>query len=636
MQVFNNRTFLTILAGVMFAITAQAQVTVKVSVASPTPISPYIYGRNGSLSGDSNAPLSAGDWTRLQDSGIRFLRESGGNNSTKYNWRLRMSSHPDWYNNVYPNNWDYAASTLQQRLPAAQGMWSFQLIGKAAKSNANNFNDWGYNQSQWWEGVNQNLAGGGTVEPSGGSKAKVEGNPNLYLQNWTADSTVALLDHWFGANGIGLRKETIRYWSMDNEPEIWNGTHDDVMPTQLSAEDFMQRYFEVAKRARAKYPNIKLLGPVPANEWQWFNWDGNLVSSGGKSYPWLEYFIKRVAEEQQATGIRLLDVLDVHFYPGSSEPDKIVQMHRVFFDKTYSFPDANGLKKINGGWDNNLTQEYLFERCKTWLQTYMGPDHGVTFGVSETGVNNTSPNVVAVWYASTMGEFMKHPEVEVFTPWTWNKGMWETLHLFARYNQQQYVSATSSSEDVVSAYPSLSLDGDSLSVMLVNRSTTATKTVTLQLTDFILDQQNYTLYRLNNLPATETFVSHTNNALQKSTVTPSGNGFSLSLPPLSISALQVTGKAGTVTAVSRDVENHIHVYPNPVKGTGAWVEVTTGTTISLYLEDAQGRNVQTLYDGRPDQWPWKKLVDLAPFAPGVYILKVKVDGTTAVRKVFRQ
>ena len=132
------------------------------------------------------------------NAGVRFFREGGGNNSTKYNWRLKISSHPDWYNNVYPNDWSFAAKTLQENIPSAQGMWSFQLIGKAAKTNANNFNDWGYNSSQWWEGVAQNLAGGGEPKTSGGTKALKEGNPELYLQNWTADSTQGVASNLHG------------------------------------------------------------------------------------------------------------------------------------------------------------------------------------------------------------------------------------------------------------------------------------------------------------------------------------------------------------------------------------------------------------------------------------------------------
>ena len=65
------------------------------------PISPYIFGKNNNLSDNPASPLTANQWQRLRDLGITLFRENGGNNATKYNWRLKLSSHPDWYNNVY-------------------------------------------------------------------------------------------------------------------------------------------------------------------------------------------------------------------------------------------------------------------------------------------------------------------------------------------------------------------------------------------------------------------------------------------------------------------------------------------------------------------------------------------------------
>jgi Glycoside hydrolase family 44 len=313
-----------------------------------TPVSPYLYGRNNSLSDDSTSPVSAANWQLYKDAGLNFFRENGGNDLTKNNWRLRLSSHPDWYNNVYLSDWDYAAESLQHHIPAAQGMWGLQLIGYAASNTNNNFSDWAYNMSQWWSGVEQNLAGGGIPNPAGGSQALVNGNPNLYLETWNADSTTGILPYWFGSSGPGLDSTHIRYWNMDNEPEIWSSTHDDVMPTQPTAEAFLQLYFAVAEKARALYPGIKLTGPVSPNEWQWYNWNNTTVTgTDGKQYPWLEYFIKRVAEEEQSSGSRLLDVIDLHFYPSSAIDSNVVQYGRVFFDSTYAFPEANGIKNVN-------------------------------------------------------------------------------------------------------------------------------------------------------------------------------------------------------------------------------------------------------------------------------------------------
>lgn len=499
-------------------------------------VSPYIYGRNGGLSHDSQHPLSESDWQFLRDSGVRMLREHGGNNGTKYNWQKKLTSHPDWYNNVYANDWDFAQSSLGQKLPGVQVMWCFQLIGKVADNTQHNFDDWGYNQSQWWSGVSQNLAGGGAPNPTG-TKALKEGDISLYLTDSSSATSTAILDHWIKSTELKLDRSQFQYWNMDNEPEIWNGTHDDVMPTQLSAEAFMQRYFDYAKQARARYPEIKLVGPVPANEWQWFNWVTSLVTaSDGKNYPWLEYFIKRVGEEQARTGIRLLDVLDIHYYPGPSDPATVVQLHRTFFDTTYVNPDANAVHSVNGTYDAAITQEYIFGRCQQWLDKYLGAKHGVTLGLTETGIAITDAPVASVWYASMLGEFMKHG-VEVFTPWSWQPGMWEVLHLYARYNYANFVSGVSDDETTVSAYPTVDSATGNTTVVLVNRSLNQTKATSVSLAGLSIPDRSYSTLQLADLPATETFVSHSVNALRAGSVSVATGQFSISLPPLSVTSV---------------------------------------------------------------------------------------------------
>jgi len=519
--------------------------TVRVAVdlqSNRKPVSPFIYGRNNSVSDDPTSPTSAATWQLYKDAGLNFYRENGGNNLSKYNWRLKLSSHPDWYNNVYKHDWDFSAASLQQNIPSAQEMWGFQLLGQVALTPSHNFDDWAYNNSQYWSGLGQNLAGGGTLNPAGGSQALVNGDTTLYLEHWNEDSTTGVLNHWFGSGGQGLDSTHLRYWNMDNEVEIWDGTHDDAMPVQLDAESFMQRFFAVAKKARALYPGIKLSGPVSPNEWQWYAWKGGqVVGSDGVRYPWLQFFIKRLAEEQQRTGIRLLDVIDLHFYPGSSNTSDILQYHRVFFDSSYAYPEANGVHLVNGGWDNSIQIEDIFGRCQNWLNQYMGPGNGVTFGVSETSVAlNNDPNAQAVWYGSMLGEFMNHG-VEYFSPWSWEKGMWETLHLYSRYNKNNSIKAVSDDELNVSAYATANDANDSITVVLVNRSLTLSKTVTVNLAHFKLPSQPVQALTLSNLPAgTETFISHTNNALQSSTITPaSDSSLQVTLAPLSISSFQL-------------------------------------------------------------------------------------------------
>ena len=96
--------YLILVALISFSLPVIAQVTVMVDVTKePHAVSPYLYGRNNSLSGYPGSNFMT-EWTRLKDAQVRFFREGGGNNSTKYNWRRKISSHPDWYNNVYAND----------------------------------------------------------------------------------------------------------------------------------------------------------------------------------------------------------------------------------------------------------------------------------------------------------------------------------------------------------------------------------------------------------------------------------------------------------------------------------------------------------------------------------------------------
>src|ERR1700753_3950350 len=139
-----------------------------------------------------------------------------------------------------------------------------------------------------------------------------------------------------------------------------------------------------------------------------------------------------------------------------------------------------------------------------------------------------------------MGEFMKNG-VEYFSPWNWDVGMWETLHLFSRYNKSISVKATSSDEQNVSAYTTTNSNGDSVTLALVNRSASQTETVTLNFPDFQLTGNPVTALTLSNLPATETFTSQTSNALQTSNVTPSGNSIQVTMAPMSITSLVTTG-----------------------------------------------------------------------------------------------
>jgi len=637
----NFHTVLIILPFVIFNITisfAQTPVRIDIDLTKPVkPVSPLIYGKNNVLPSTFLNSKDIAEILKAKEAGVRFVRQGGGNNSTKYNWRLKLSSHPDWYNNVYANDWNTAAKSMLDKLPGVQGMWSFQLLGKAAANTTNNFNDWAYNQAKWWEGCAQNLAGGGQINVSGtnSSQALVDGNTDLYLMNWTADSTVGILDKWFGEKGLGYDKNRFRYWSMDNEPEIWEGTHDDVMPKQCSAEEFMQLYFKVAKAARAKYPDIKLTGPIPANEWQWYSYSGG-TKIGTKSVCWLEFFIKRIADEEKASGIKLLDVLDIHFYPGTSDAAQSMQLHRVFFDRNYVFPEANGVHTVNGGWNTSINKEYILGRCSDWLTQYLGPNHSVGLGVTEMDIKSTDANVQAIWYASTMGEFMKNG-AELFTPWSWKVGMWEALHLFSRYNQENFVQATSADETMVSAYPTINANEDSMSVVLVNRSLTEKKLVSLNFSGFVLNPGTSSMFTLSKLGTTETFVSHSKNALVKSEIEISTNQISVELAPMSVNTILLKALQMAVNPDLNKNSFKASIYPNPATDqVNINFILPERSHVKIDLYGMNGQIIKTISNDIFESGKQSALFDLNNISRGIYWIKLISEKDSQTLKLIKQ
>ncbi|MCQ2608580.1 MAG: glycosyl hydrolase family 8 [Bacteroidales bacterium] len=492
-------------------------------------ISPYLYAMNGMLNKED-------DKVRAVEAGIRLTRENSGNNSTCYNWRLKLTTHPDWYNNVEAEDWDAKAQTLATDFPNIQGMFGFQLLGYAATTREFNFPDWEYNKSQRWEGCSKNFCGNGSTK---GDFKFTEGDVTLYSKPWPADSTVGILNHW--SNDLKLDMSQFVYWDMDNEPEIWGGTHDAfVSYNQDMFERIMTNYFAVAKKVRQINPNIKLCGPVAANEWSWYV-PGNIQPTyNGKSYNWLEYFILRCAEEEKATGVKMIDVFDLHFYPNDTDHADILQTHRALYDTEFDYPKANGVKKVSGKWDNSITKEMVIPRCQEWIDKYFGEGYDVTFGVSEYGVSEVSSNsamIYALSYASMMGEGARNG-MEFFIPWYWRTGMWETVHMFGRYAKDVNVAASSSNEAMISAYTSVSSAKDSMTVIVVNRDPSNALTVNSTITNFDIEDGEYDVYVLSNLPdGTETFKSHTDNALVLQKAVVADGVMSVTVPAYSISAV---------------------------------------------------------------------------------------------------
>ncbi|MCF0223389.1 MAG: glycoside hydrolase [Fibrobacter sp.] len=624
MKTFTKTAFL--LGAGLFCGSALADISIAVDASTGVKkISPYIYGRNIDVISDGVEadPEKAAEllekendfYGKMLESGMRFLRANNGNNATRYNWRKKMTVHPDWYNNVYEHDWDITAQKVLDNMPGVDAMYAFQLTGYAAGSTQYNFSDWNFYQEhgEWATGT-LDLAGGGEVSDDGKTLVKA-GDYSLYNVAWPSDSTVGIIDHW--RDELKFDMSRFRYWSMDNEMEIWNGTHADL-PLDMDPDFLVDRYIDVAKKARAKWKDIKLTGPVVANEWQWCTTGASEGKSGlgkgeDRNYCWLEYFIKRLAAEEKSSGVKMLDVFDIHWYPSEKTYEERVNWHRVFFDTTYNYSGTNGMKLVSGKWDNNQTKEYVFKRVNQWLDQYFGENHGITLGVTETSIiDEKDAMTTALTYASWLGTFMDNG-VEIFTPWTWGDGMYETVHLFSRYGHGLRVASTSSNDSLVSAYTSVTPAMDSMTVILVNRSEKDAQNVSMSVAGLKNVKPSATTLTLAGITG-ETFESHKVNALKEGVAEVVSEKVSLNVPAKSITAVLLTADA--VASISRPAGNPGVLF---AEGNRWYLNNTAGLVRSVQIFNSLGSRVKSF--NRPAHG--NVSLETEKFAPGSYVIRLQ-------------
>lgn len=174
--------------------------------------------------------------------------------------------------------------------------------------------------------------------------------------------------------------------------------------------------------------------------------------------------------------------------------------------------------------------------------------------------------------------------------------MWETLHLFSRYAKNRSVSSVSTDENNVSAYSTINSVADSMTIIIVNRDMAKSKNVSVNLSNFSVSDGNYTTLQLSSLPTTETFISHTNNALKLNSVSVNANSFSISVPSLSVTAVILRSSATGIKQVTSN-QTLIDVFPNPVKEKlNISIESNLPEITETVISDISGRKLMALKD----------------------------------------
>jgi hypothetical protein len=268
---------------------AQAEPTVyQVNGGQKTPISPYVYGHNHPAWGKQG-------WTAP-------LARVGGNRLTAYNWETNASNAgSDWHHqndnlmgkDEVPGEAVRAAVAACQERGAACVV-TIPLIGRVAADK-----NGGGDVNKTPDYLNKRFVV---------SLSKKEGPfsdpPDVTDGKVYQDEFVDWVEKKFPKARI--------FYSLDNEPELWSHTHARIHPEKLRFDELVRLNIEYAGMVKRVAPKGIVFGFVSYG-WHGFTTLQNAPDRNGRDFT--DFYLQEMSAAGKKEGKRLVDVLDVHFYP---------------------------------------------------------------------------------------------------------------------------------------------------------------------------------------------------------------------------------------------------------------------------------------------------------------------------------
>jgi hypothetical protein len=314
-------------------------------------ISPFIYGAN--------------NWDWSKGSRGMAMGRIGGNRLTAYNWENNASNAgSDWYH----QNDDFMGGgnvpmgaltpTIRNAIQAGAAIVVTVPIAGYVAADKNGGGD--VNQTANYLDVRfkksmPRLTGDLGLAPNT-TDAFVYQNQFVYQLEGAMVPSLAGHGTLAGAPDLGkwttLHKASAPggsplFYSLDNEPDLWHYTHGRIWPVAPTYEDIKTRTIDFAKAIKEVSPRAQIFGPVN------YGWNGYSTfqdaTDKNKGF-FLEWFLAQMKLAEIANSRRLLDVLDVHWYPeargagkriteSGNEPGLIearIQAPRSLWDPTYT------------------------------------------------------------------------------------------------------------------------------------------------------------------------------------------------------------------------------------------------------------------------------------------------------------
>ncbi len=377
---------------------------------------------------------------------------------------------------------------------------------------------------------------------NGGQRIITGGDPNSIYTTYTSahqgNWVQHMIDTWGTAANGGMT-----YYSLDNEPMLWSYDHWDVHPTGASYDEVWGKMAEYGALIRSKDPNAIITG---GEEW---GWSGYFISGldvennnsadkdahGGKE--WYDYMLDQAKAYEDAHGVRIFDVLTVHFYPQSGEfsNDVSANMQALRNRSTRSLWDPNYVDESwIGQTFHNGTVE-LIPRLKSWVANHYP---GTKIGITEYNWGAESHINGATAQADILG-ILGRESVDIATRWTTPAAgsmVYNAIRIYRNYDGAHSkfgeisVGASAPDPDSVAVFGALRASDNALTLMLIAKTDSGSTPATVNLASFAASG------------AAKRYQLDSGNAITRlADVAVAFNALSLTLPAQSITLLVIPG-----------------------------------------------------------------------------------------------
>jgi hypothetical protein len=334
--------------------TVNIDVTVD-ALSNRHPISSYVYG--GAYPQDA---------LTITDSGLTVVRW-GGNATSRYNWKLfTYNAANDYYyedfNYTEIGDADSAKFITDVKKAGSHPLMTMVMLPWVAQSAENGSNGhWSFSVAKYGaqcsvDPFNTDAGNGLKTDCS----TTLTANPNdanvpLLDQPGTSDPPGSVYrNQWTTALATAFGTAP-HFYDMDNEIDIWGGTHRDVHPSPTAYNEMRDTFVTEARKLKGWDPKALRLGPVSCC-W-WFYWNGANGNDKGAhaGIDLLPWWLNEVYWDDKRDKTRSVDVLDVHAYPDSPDTSTwttaqkqalAARIYRDYWDPTYVSESGS----INQNW----------------------------------------------------------------------------------------------------------------------------------------------------------------------------------------------------------------------------------------------------------------------------------------------